>query len=131
MENFNLSEEIMEEAIEKQMKNFNWGAFFGTWIWGFGNHVNDRIVYIALFITILQFFHIYFAVILGFILSIYMGIIGNRLAFKQFTQTHKNDELGDFIAQQKRWAVWMFMVFCVIFIISTINGILKSTTTVS
>lgn len=52
-------------------KEFNWGAFFGTWIWGLFNKS-----YITLFELILWFSP------LGFYFQLYCGLKGNEWAFK-------------------------------------------------
>jgi len=52
-------------------KEFNWGAFFGTWIWGLFNKS-----YITLFELILWFTP------LGFYFQLYCGLKGNEWAFK-------------------------------------------------
>ena len=85
-------------------KNFNWGAFFLSVIWGFGNKAY-KISMSALGITLM----VYYSPVFGFIdnrladlcISIYFGINGNKWAWQ-----HKHfDSVEKFHKSQKKWAI--------------------------
>jgi len=77
------------EGIHK----WNWGAFFLGWIWGISNGV-----WIS-FVTMIP--------IVGFIFRFYLGIDGNRLAWKN----KKWDSVESFHNSQRNWAIAGVVVF--------------------
>jgi hypothetical protein len=80
-------------ALPPELKGFNWGAFFLTWIWGIGNGV---------WISFL-------ALILGIIWSIVLGIKGNEWAW----QHKKWNSIEHFKKTQKVWSKWGVGLFIV------------------
>jgi hypothetical protein len=80
-------------TLPPELKGFNWGAFFLTWIWGIGNGV---------WISFL-------ALILGIIWSIVLGIKGNEWAW----QHKKWNSVEHFKKTQKIWSKWGVGLFIV------------------
>jgi hypothetical protein len=80
-------------TLPPELKGFNWGAFFLTWIWGIGNGV---------WISFL-------ALILGIIWSIVLGIKGNEWAW----QHKKWNSIEHFKKTQKIWSKWGVGLFIV------------------
>jgi hypothetical protein len=73
-------------TLPPELKGWNWGAFFLSWIWGIGNNV---------WIALLAF-------ILGIIWMIVLGIKGNEWAWQ-----HKRwDSIEHFKRTQRTWAKW-------------------------
>ncbi len=92
--------------VPKDVKKWNWGAFWLTWIWGIGNRT-----YIALLAII---------PILNIIMSFYLGFKGNELAWKN----KKWDDVEELHESQKGWAIFGWIVeviFIIIIVCSTIN----------
>jgi hypothetical protein len=85
-------------TLPPELKGWNWGAFFLTWIWGIGNGV--WIAFIAL--------------ILGLIWSIVLGIKGNEWAW----QHKKWNSVEHFKKTQKKWAKWGIGLFIVSIVIT-------------
>lgn len=76
-----------EEDIQRELKKWNWGAFFLTWIWGLGNGT-----YIALLSLI---------GLLGIPMMFVLGFKGNAWAWKNGNWR----DLAHFRQVQKRWSV--------------------------
>lgn len=95
--------------LPQEIKKFNWGAFFLTWIWGIGNSS-----YLTLFAFLayaiaytLNSSGIILPVCLAF--SIYCGIMGNQWAWK-----NKTWESTDYFNRvQKRWAIGGVLFFII------------------
>ena len=96
-------------------KEFNWGAFFGTWIWGLFNKS-----YITLFELLL------WLTPFGFYFQLYCGLKGNEWAFKNKNCT----DVDAFNKSQKTYALvftilslvvfpilYFLLVFAIIFVI--------------
>jgi len=85
--------------IPDEIKGWNWGAFFLSWIWGIGNRV-----WVALLALIFPF-----SLIMPFIL----GYKGNEWAWQ------KNDwnDIKQFKRLQRRWAYVGFVVIGILLII--------------
>ena len=93
-----------------ELRKWNWGAFFWTWIWAGGHGLR------------LQAF-------IGFVVSlfiplapnIYFGVQGNRLAWEKGTYSSK-EELR---ARERRWA-WAAAIFygviAVVIVILVLSG---------
>ena len=80
------SSQKSQEANSKQeppiLNLWNWGAFVLPWIWGVCNNIYWPLVIIALnFIP-------YAGPFLGFAISIYLGIFGNKLAWNKVQNNH-------------------------------------------
>lgn len=74
-------------TIPKEVKRWNWGAFWLTWIWGIFNGV-----YISLLGLI---------PIINIFMSFYLGAKGNELAWKS---RYWHREI-DFLKEQKKWVI--------------------------
>ena len=101
-------------TLPPELKGWNWGAFFLSWIWGIGNNV---------WISLLAF-------ILGIIWMIVLGIKGNEWAWQ-----HKRwDSIEHFKKTQRTWAKWgvgLFIVGIVISILWAIAALIVAGWTVS
>ena len=96
----------------EELRGFNWGAFFLSWIWA----VNHRI-WIGLGILVLSLLSMIQGIgfifsILGFIACVVFGFKGNALAWKH----RKFENVEQFQAVQQAWARWGFVVFVVVFV---------------
>ena len=81
--------------IPKELKKWNWGAFFLNWIWGIGNKT-----YIS-FLVLIPIFNFVFVFILG--------AKGNEWAWKN----KKWDNVDHFKSVQKKWAFWGILFFSI------------------
>lgn len=79
-------------------KEFNWGAFFGTWIWGLFNKS-----YIPLWMFLLWLTPV------GFYFKLYCGLKGNEWAFKNKGCT----DVQAFNESQKNQSIF-FTIFCLV-----------------
>ncbi len=87
--------------LPAELKGWNWGAFWLSWIWGIRNRT---------WIAFLAFIP-YFSLVWAFIL----GAKGNKWAW----QNQKWDSIEQYKASQRRWAMWGLIIF-IIFITSII-----------
>jgi hypothetical protein len=85
-------------VLPDELKGWNWGAFFLTWIWGIGNSV---------WIAFISF-------VLGIIWSIVLGIKGTEWAW----QHKKWNSIEHFKKTQRTWAKWGVALFIFGIIIS-------------
>jgi|GEM_PF-2322837 len=105
-----------QTPLPDEIKKFNWGAFFLTWIWGIGNNS-----YITLF-AFLAYFVASVANSLGVVLpfclafNIYCGVMGNQWAWKN--KTWESTEY--FNRVQKRWAIGGVLFFILTRILTTL-----------
>ena len=90
--------------MSNEIKKWNWGAFFLTWIWGIGNNV---------YISFLAFI-----AIVNIIMSFVLGAKGNEWAWKQ----KKWESIEKFEKTQKNWAIAGLVVFLIV-IIAFIPGL--------
>lgn len=74
-------------SVPREVKRWNWGAFWLTWIWGLFNGV-----YISLLGLI---------PIINIFMSFYLGAKGNELAWRN----RYWDREIDFLKTQKKWAI--------------------------
>lgn len=93
------SSQKFQEANSKQeppiLNLWNWGAFALSWIWGIFNGIYWPLIIIALnFIP-------YAGPFLGFAISVYLGICGNKLAWNKVKNNH-SDHKG-FTRIQSLW----------------------------
>jgi len=91
----NTSGQGKSAIIPPEIKKWNWGAFFLSWIWGLGNNV-----FIALLSLIPG---------LNLIMSIVLGIKGNEWAWRN----KRWNSIEDFLCIQKRWAWWGFSILII------------------
>ncbi len=84
---------VVMTDIPNEVRRWNWGAFFLTWIWGIGNNV--LIAFLC------------FVPLLGFIMPIILGIKGGEWAW----QKKRWDNLAHFQRVQRIWAWVGFGVF--------------------
>ena len=80
------------------LKKWNWGAFCFSWIWGIFNGIYWPLIIIGLnFIP-------YIGIVLSLGICIFLGIIGNKLAWKACTTSSSaNVSKEYFISIQKKW----------------------------
>ena len=121
--------ELREEMEAKKLKKFNWGAFLGTWIWGIGHRVNHWSMYLAFVLFVLQLLKVPSTAIIGFVLSVYVGIVANDLAYNKSSKKYK--DMDEYFDIEKVWTIWMFVLSIIAFLGSFIYGLLKNTTTLS
>jgi len=81
---------FLEGEVPDEIKEWNWGAFFLTWIWGIGNKVWVALAGLA---------PIPFA---GLAVGIVLGIKGNEWAW----QCKKWDSIEQFRHRQRIWMYW-------------------------
>lgn len=95
---------IVPEEIAKE---FNWGAFLGTWIWGLGNKTYiTLLVFVAGLIPFVGF-------IANFALAIWFGVKGNEWAWRN----KRFDSINHFNQYQRMWAVISIAISVLYFII--------------
>lgn len=82
--------------IQNDIKRFNWGAFFLTWIWGIGNNVLE-----TLWILVAGFIPFFGVLLTGIVLPIIFGIKGNEWALKN----KQYESIEHFHRVQKTWAI--------------------------
>ncbi len=85
-------------TLPPEIKGWNWGAFWLTWIWGIRNRT---------WIAFLAFIP-YFSLVWVFIL----GAKGNKWAW----QNQKWDSIEQFKKSQHRWAKWGLIIFLCIMV---------------
>lgn len=90
--------------VPPEVRRWNWGAFFLTWIWGIGNNV------LIAFLVFVPF--------LGFIMPFILGIKGGEWAWEK----KRWDSLEHFQRVQRIWAWVGLGVF--LWVVATIAGIL-------
>ena len=82
--------------LPPEIKGWNWGAFWLTWIWGIRNKT-----WIA-FLTFIPFF--------GFVWAFFLGAKGNKWAW----QNEKWESIEQFKESQHRWAKWGLIIFIIV-----------------
>lgn len=104
---------ITGQKPKNEIVKFNWGAFFGTWIWGLLNRVPKTLVILPLFFT---FAWVPFMVI--------CGLKGNEWAYKN---QNKDSQLIEFHQRQQVQSVVLgiltpvlFLVLSLVFFVVTI-----------
>jgi len=84
-------------TLPPEIKGWNWGAFWLSWIWGIRNRT-----YIA-FLAFIPY--------VGFVMAFILGAKGNKWAW----QNQKWDSIEQFKKSQRRWAMWGLIIFlCII-----------------
>lgn len=79
--------------VPPEVRKWNWGAFFLSWIWGIAHGV-----WISLLV---------FVPVVGFIVPFYLGVKGNELAWK----TGRWNDPQAYLDRQKKWAIAGVIVF--------------------
>lgn len=100
----NYNQELEREPAN--LHNFNWGAFWLTWIWGVCNGV-----WIAL---------LCFIPFIGFIMQFVLGFKGNEWAWEQ--QKHSKSA-SDFESSQSSWATAGWVILLISLLIGIISGL--------
>ncbi len=91
--------------VPEDVKEWNWGAFWLTWVWGLGNRT-----YIALF-AVIPFVNIF--------MMFYLGARGNELAW----ENNYWYNVYDLHQEQKRWAIGGWIVMISLVILTIVKGI--------
>ena len=99
----NASTGIEPDQIPPEIRGWNWGAFFLSWIWGIGNNT-----YIALLALI---------PVVGLVMHFVLGAKGNRWAWKN----GRWDSVAHFKRVQRRWAI---AGFAIVFSVVVLGGII-------
>jgi hypothetical protein len=87
-------------AVPEEIKEWNWGAFFLTWIWGIGNKVWLALIALAP------------VPLVGLAMGILLGIKGNEWAW----QCKKWDSIEQFRHRQRIWMYWGIAAFLAPFV---------------
>jgi hypothetical protein len=82
-------------VLPPELKGWNWGAFFLSWIWGIGN---STWIAFLVFIPLFNFVWIFF-----------LGAKGNKWAW----QNKKWESPEHFQRVQKKWAFWGLIIFII------------------
>ena len=80
----------MGGPVPEEIKGWNWGAFWLSWIWGIGNNVWISLLWFCLWI----------------VWSIVLGIKGNEWAW----QHRRFDSLEQFKQTQALWSKWGWII---------------------
>lgn len=114
----------MDKDLEKELRKFNWAACLGTWIWAIGNKVKHWTAYVSFIFFLCTFTPlgnipmpvtlIRILVIISWIIPIYMGFIGNKLAY--YNKDNVYESIQDFQEQQKKWVGIILKIYLVLFI---------------
>lgn len=100
------------ETIPNEVRRWNWGAFFLTWIWGIGNNV------LIAFLCFVPFLNV--------VMPIVLGIKGGEWAW----QKKRWDSLEHFQRVQRIWAwvgfgVFLFLLLTTIAAFSFVVGLFR------
>ena len=102
----NTSGQGLSSTVPPEIRGWNWGAFFLTWVWGIGNRV--WLAFIALIPV----------PFVGLAMMIILGLKGNEWAW----QCKKWDSIEQFRRRQRIWMYWGIAGFIAPFVL--ILGIL-------
>lgn len=89
--------------VPEDIKKWNWGAFWLTWVWGIGNKC-----YVALFGLI---------PIVNIFVRFYLGKNGNELAWRA-TRWHSEEAL---LECQRKWRNWAWIIVSVLLVIHIVG----------
>lgn len=89
--------------VPPEIKKWNWGAFFLSWIWGIGNRV---------WISFLTFIPV-----IGWIMIFILGYKGSEWAW----QNKQWQSIEHFQSVQKKWAKWGFILFIIAITITILS----------
>ena len=102
-----------EKVLPPEYRNFNWGAFLATWIWGVCNKSYlTLLIFAGSIVSIIPF--VGWFVPLG--MSIWFGIKGNEWAW----QNKEWESLEQFNEVQRKWAMWSAIITGILIVISII-----------
>lgn len=87
-------------VVPEEIKEWNWGAFFLTWIWGIGNKVWLALVALAP------------VPFVGLAMGIILGIKGSEWAW----QSKKWGSIEEFRHRQRIWMYWGIAAFLAPFV---------------
>jgi hypothetical protein len=90
---------LLQGEVPEEIKEWNWGAFFLTWIWGIGNKVWLSFIALAPFP-------------IGLAMGIVLGIKGNDWAW----QCKKWESIEQFRHRQRIWMYWGIAAFLAPFV---------------
>lgn len=105
--------------LPDELRGWNWGAFFFTWIWGIGNRTRIALLSLVPYV--------------GFVMPFVLGFKGNEWAWKN----KKWNSVAQFKQVQKNWAIAGFIftiiticlvIFLVILIFSMVGTSTVTTT---
>ena len=96
----NSGQGFLQGDVPDEIKEWNWGAFVLTWIWGVGNRVWVSLVALAP------------VPFLGLAVGIVLGIKGNEWAW----QCKKWDSVEQFRKRQRIWMYWGIAAFIAPFV---------------
>tara|TARA_B100001964_G_C13922977_1_gene461009 strand:+ start:59 stop:700 length:642 start_codon:yes stop_codon:yes gene_type:complete len=99
-ENKENKENVVE--IPKEVRRWNWGAFFLSWIWGLGNNVYIALLALLVFIPILGW-------IVAIVMMFILGAKGGAWAWKK---GHWRD-VKHFLKVQRTWALVGLLVWII------------------
>lgn len=94
------------EDIPAEIKKWNWGAFFLSWIWGIGNQV---------WISLLMF-----VPIVNIVIPFVLGFKGSEWAWK----AKEWESVEHFKRVQRLWAIWGAVIFFTGIILGVLGAIL-------
>ncbi|MCR5261273.1 MAG: hypothetical protein K6C94_05490 [Candidatus Gastranaerophilales bacterium] len=108
--------ENIQKVLPEELKKFNWGAFFLTWIWGLGN--KSYIALWALLSGIVSAIPVIGFAAIGF--NIWLGLKGNEYAW------HNKDweSVEQFNETQKKWVIAGAIVWVVLFVLGMLAGMM-------
>jgi hypothetical protein len=133
----NTSGQGKRAEIPPDVRAWNWGAFWGTWIWGLANRVWITLLYplpniigialVALFMTNvitseqmvniltsgITRFVMFLLVLMQIVLQVSLLLKGNQWAW----QAKRWDSVQSFLTVQKRWTYFFLAIFVILFII--------------
>lgn len=87
---------MTNENVPQEVKGWNWGAFWLTWIWGIKFNVT------ASFLALVP--------VVNYIMPFVLGLEGNKMAWKK----KKWDSVEQFKAEQRRWSIYGWITFVVL-----------------
>ncbi len=94
-----------EKPVPAEVRGWNWGAFFLTWIWGIGNKVWISLLCLLPLVNIVMIF--------------VLGIKGNEWAWKSGNYAN----VAEFHKVQKIWGIVGVSVFLLCFILGGVMGL--------
>lgn len=95
VDNFGQANDYSQSEIDKEIEQWNWGAFFCSWLWGAFNGI-----YWPLFIILIAGIP-YVGQVCSLCLCVYLGLNGSKMAWR----TGKYHSFERFKNAQKHWAV--------------------------
>ena len=100
MENLSGHGNFFEVPLE--IKKWNWGAFWTTFIWGY---FNDTFISLLIFVPVINIF-----------IPFYLGFKGNELSW----QNKRWENMEVFLKAQRKWGIIGWITFVVVAILATL-----------